>query len=138
MSWKAVKWVFDTSMPELNASERWVLTVLADHYNEEWSRAWPGVAKIARLTHLSDSTVKRSIRGLESSGLVVVEQWMLNDGALFMPNRYLLPAYRPGVKPAREQPVLAFALEDSEGLGYEDLMRVDGSNLFVEADALAP
>ena len=56
------------------AAQLLVLIKIADFYNEEQGRAWPSVGTIGRETQLSESTVKRCIRQLESQGLLEVQQ----------------------------------------------------------------
>lgn len=123
----------------LPSSEKFVLLMIADLYNAEWSRAWPSHARLAEITGLSKDTVKRAIAGLVARGLVEVEAWVFNDGARAMPNRYLLPQYRPSERAAARQPVLAFAgWSGMEPFDYEWCRRVPGSNLLIDADALDP
>jgi len=134
MSMKAFRWA--KAQEGLTSAEKFVLVMLGDHFNDEWHRSWPSYATLAGETGLSVSTVKRSIKALRARGLVTVEAWMLNDGAISMPNRYLLPRYDREL-PAAEQPVLAMAYFESS-TGWDGLVKVPGSNLYIEEEALSP
>lgn len=135
MSVKAFRWA--VKQTDLPGPQKFVLVMLADYYNEDWSRAWPSLGRLATDTGYGKSTVERALRALRDEGLVDVEAWMLNEGAQQLPNRYLLPLYRPKVRPAAEQPVLAFTYSSESGsMLYGDLVRVPGSNLCIEDGAL--
>jgi DNA-binding MarR family transcriptional regulator len=60
---------------KLDPAEKLVLLKLADWVNEERERAicWPSISKLADLTNVSESTVKRAIRSLEAAGHVTRE-----------------------------------------------------------------
>ena len=60
---------------KLDPAEKLVLLKLADWVNEERDRAicWPSIAKLADLTNVSESTVKRAIRSLEAAGHITRE-----------------------------------------------------------------
>lgn len=133
MSIKAFRWAKDQR--GLPSSEKFVLIMIADHYNDEWHRAWPSHATLGEETGLSVPTVKRAIRALASRGLLQVEAWQLNEGGGWLSNRYLLPQFDLRSRIARDVPVLAFAAYS--GASDTDHLRLPGSNLFVEADALA-
>lgn len=130
MSMKAYRWA--KKQMGLSSPEKFVLIMLADYYNDAWDRAWPSPSTLAADTSLGVSTVKRSLRSLQEKGLIVAEQWMLNDGAVFMPNRYLLPVFNPSVLPAHEQPVLACAIYDVSAQ-FDDLLEVPGTGLYIES-----
>lgn len=133
---KAFRWA--KAQTGLVSSEKFVLVMLADFYNDEWARAWPSHSRLAAATELSVATVKRAIASLENSGLVIVEAWVVNEGGA-MPNRYLLPAHRPEERPAAVQPVLAYAgWSGMEDFSHESARRVPGSNLIVDEESLRP
>ncbi|KTR19646.1 helix-turn-helix domain-containing protein [Curtobacterium citreum] len=135
MSAKAYRWARGQS--GLPGPQKFVLVMLGDYYNDEWSRAWPSLNRLAEDTGYGKSTVERALRSLRDEGLVAVEAWVVNDGAQQMPNRYLLPRFRPSVRPAAEQPVLAFPYSSMSGdLMFGDLVQVPGSNLCIEDGAL--
>jgi len=133
MSTKAWKWA--RAQTGLSSPEKFVLVNLGDFYNEDWERAWPSPARLAEETGLGLSTVKRQLRSLQDKGLVIPEQWMLNDGASWMPNRYLLPLYKPTARPAYMQPVLA-SVASMHGADFDDLREVPGTGLYIERGAL--
>jgi Helix-turn-helix domain len=141
----ALKEVYDRNDPksdggarQLTSPEAFVLVMLANHYNDDWGRAWPSRARIERETSLSAATVKRSLKSLQDhKGLIIAEQWMLNDGAQWMPNRYLLPTFNPSIRPAYEQPVIA-SLSYEAGAPIDDCTVIPGTNLVVETFTLSP
>lgn len=135
MSVKAFRWAKEQT--GLTPSEKFVLIMLGDFYNEDWSRAWPSRARLATVTELSDATVKRVLRELEHSrGVIATEYWQLNEGGAMLNNRYLLPKYRPEVRPAGTQPVLATAGWDQEA--PDDYRRLADTNFAIEVTALDP
>ncbi|WIB16276.1 helix-turn-helix domain-containing protein [Curtobacterium sp. MCPF17_050] len=135
MSTKAFRWAREqTGLP---GPQKFVLVMLGDYYNDEWSRAWPSLGRLADDTGYGKSTVERALRALREEGLIEVEAWVMNEGAQQMPNRYLLPLFRPRVRAAAEQPVLAFSYSSESGsMLYGDLVRVPGSNLCIEDGSL--
>lgn len=121
----------------LSSSESFVLVMLGDHYNEDWHRAWPSQATLARETGLTVKTIVRAIHGLTSEGLVVVEPWVINEGGGRIPNRYCLPKYQGASVSASDLPVIAFGgPADASGQVRDDVLKVPGSNLYIESDAL--
>jgi pyocin large subunit-like protein len=132
MSMKAFRWA--KAQEGLTSAEKFVLIMLGDYYNDEWHRSWPSYGSLARDTSLSLSTVQRAVRSLRAAGLIDVEAWVLNEGAVSMPNRYLLTGYRRDVQAATYQPVVVSAYSGLEV--YDDLIQVPGSNLYIEANAL--
>jgi len=132
MSMKAFRWA--KAQEGLTSAEKFVLVMLGDYYNDDWHRSWPSYGSLARDTSLSLSTVQRAVRSLRARGLIDVEAWMLNEGAVSMPNRYLLTGYRRDIRPATYQPVLVSSYSGTEP--YEGLIQVPGSNLYIESDAL--
>lgn len=136
MSWKAFRWAKEVS--GLAPAEKFVLVLLADAYNPEWERAWPSPARLAELSGFSTSTVKRALKSLEERGLVKSERWMLNDGAEWLPSRYLLPRFAPKVRPAYEQPVLAYVRGFEDVWPGDGFLEVPGSNLVVDEESLSP
>ncbi|PPF89271.1 hypothetical protein C5C03_04055 [Clavibacter michiganensis] len=123
----------------LSSSEAFVLLMLADHYSEEWSRAWPSQSLLARETGLAVKTVVRAVESLRASGLVVTETWVNETRAGRIPYRYLLPAYNRKAKPWPHGHVIAYSSWDDAPLGadYDSLLRVPGSKLLVDASLLS-
>lgn len=67
IAWMAYAW---KDGPE-DSNERYVYLALADNANEE-GFAWPSLPTIAEKTRLSESTVRRSVLGLEKGGWLTV------------------------------------------------------------------
>lgn len=136
MSIRAYRWAKQQTMlnehDKLTAAEKFVLVMIGDHYNDVWHRAWPSRTTLAEETGLSVPTVKRSIRSLATAGLLLIEPWVLNEGAGALSNRYLLPKFNPAVTRASHLPVLAFAWPDSPGAEMDNCVQVPGSNLYIE------
>ncbi|WP_435081442.1 helix-turn-helix domain-containing protein [Clavibacter michiganensis] len=121
----------------LSPPQAFVLLMLADHYNEALGRAWPSQTTLAEETSLALRSVVRAVEELRKRGLVYTEPWILNEGARRLTQRYLLPAYRPRLRPARALPVIASAWSDGEmAAGFGDLVQTPGTNLFVERETL--
>ena len=135
MSMKAYRWA--KKQGGLTSAEKFVLVMLADYYNDAWSRAWPSLKTLAGDTALSVSTVQRALRGLQEIGIVAAERWTFNDGGAQMNNRYLLPTFDPSSRPAFYQPVLAFAADDND-FNWDGMTQIPGSNLFVDQSDLSP
>lgn len=49
---------------------KFILVVLADHYNDSTGECWPSVATIASITGCSRATVLRKLKQLEQSGMI--------------------------------------------------------------------
>src|ERR1019366_7656389 len=58
-------------MPELSASEKWVLTYMAKHASDDGSGVFCGVTTIAKRTNLGTRTVERATSGLRRKGYLV-------------------------------------------------------------------
>lgn len=88
MSVRVMTQVWDA---DISTAEKMVLLIIADHANDDGTNAWPSVATIARKASMSERSVQRHIKSLESAGLLRVEQQaggnakMRNDRR---PNRY--------------------------------------------------
>jgi len=91
LSIEAFRWA--KTWGELTSAQKFVLLMIADHYNDRWRRSWPSIATLARETSLGESTVKRSIRALREMGLIEVETWFDASTGKNMSNRYCLPLY---------------------------------------------
>jgi hypothetical protein len=66
MSVRVMTWVFDNSVSE--GTDRLVLLAIADRANDDGTDAWPSLGWIAKKANVSERTVRRSIRNLESMG----------------------------------------------------------------------
>lgn len=72
MSGKVVGWAFGEGRErELSPTQRYVLIAYGDNANEGDGKCWPDKAEIVEKTGLSQATVYRAIRALESEGLLV-------------------------------------------------------------------
>lgn len=63
-----------------NSPAKFVLTVLADYASNDWS-CYPSVAKIAQITELGESTVRKSLALLVERGLIKVFGRYRKDGS---------------------------------------------------------
>jgi len=66
-----------------------VLVVIASHADENTGRCWPSIATIAGKSGLSQSTVKRALKAVRTSGLIKVHKKPMASGQTA--NYYLLP-----------------------------------------------
>ena len=88
MSMAAYKWA---KTWELSSPQKFVLLMIADHYNEKDKRAWPSIETLASETGLDPRTVSRALRELETQGLIQTESWFRTGSNKRMSNRYCLP-----------------------------------------------
>lgn len=134
MSMKAFRWA--KAQEGLSSAEKFVLVMIADHYNDDWHRSWPSQATLAHECQVSESTVKRCVKELRKKGFLLVEEWVINTNAARLSNRYLLPRFH-GTLPAKQQPVVVDTYYEQAG-GWDGLRRIDGTNLYVEINSLEP
>lgn len=73
MSLKALNWALDTRAG--NGTNKLVLLLLADRYNDSDEIAWPPVTWLAERAELSRRTVQRALRELEELGLIEHVGW---------------------------------------------------------------
>lgn len=107
MSMDAYRWAL--TWDGLKSAEKFVLIMIADHYNERVHRSWPSIERLAKETALHRTTVMRVIRKLEENGLVEVEPWARADQGGALNNRYCLPMYDQKSVRAQRLPVVAYA-----------------------------
>jgi DNA-binding transcriptional regulator YhcF (GntR family) len=88
MSLKALNWALEVRAG--NGTNKLVLMILADRYNEEFECAWPAVQWIADRAELSRRTVQRALRDLELQGLIIHDGW-IGKFADRQSKRYILP-----------------------------------------------
>ncbi len=82
-------WAFDDAPESLSSPERFVLLAIADHVDDATGDAWPSIARIARRTGLSRTTVKAAVRVLSELGVIdVVDQGAPVARAETRPNLY--------------------------------------------------
>lgn len=71
MSYGAMDWAFE--QPIKDAGEKFVLIAIAKHADENM-QCYPSIARLAKLTGFSDSTVKLKLKALEKSGYLRVQR----------------------------------------------------------------
>lgn len=101
MSMAAFKWAKNEIIRRdgaLTQCQALMLLMVADHYNEDWNRAWPSQEGLASAISGSVRSVVRSGASLRELRLLTMEEWFMNSGGR-LNRRYLLPAYRPSVEP---------------------------------------
>jgi DNA-binding transcriptional MocR family regulator len=113
MSMDAYRWAL--TWDGLKSPEKFVLVMIADHYNDRVHRSWPSIERLANETALHRTTVMRAIKQLEAHGLVEVEPWVKADLGGALNNRYCLPMYDPQSVRAKRLPVIAYAAFNQDG-----------------------
>jgi hypothetical protein len=106
MSMDAYRWAL--TWTGLTSPEKFVLVMIADHFNPDVLRAWPSRKTLAVETALSVSTISRSIAALEKEGLVEVEPWVNASTGSQMSNRYCLPLFNEKSTRALQLPVKVY------------------------------
>jgi hypothetical protein len=86
MSWETQAWVW--CQPDLAANEKLVALALGNHGDEYGNDLRPGVPRLAHMTGLSESTVKRCIKSLLESGILILVQEAEGRGTT---NEYRMP-----------------------------------------------
>ncbi|KJL46240.1 hypothetical protein RS84_02867 [Microbacterium hydrocarbonoxydans] len=113
MSIGAFRWAKEQE--GLRSSEKFVLVMIADHYNDEVHRSWPSIERLADETGLNRTTVMRCIKALETGGFLKVEPWARAYDGGRLNNRYCLPLYDVESKRAKRLPVLSHKYFNNEG-----------------------
>lgn len=113
MSMGAYRWAL--GWDGLKSSEKFVLVMIADHYNESVHRSWPSIERLAQETALHRTSVMRAIKNLELHEVIEVEPWKRAESGHALTNRYCLPMYDPKSKRAKKLPVIAYANFDNDG-----------------------
>jgi DNA-binding MarR family transcriptional regulator len=102
MSVQATTWAWNQST---TTTEKLVLLALADHAWPDGTHAYPSVGRLARMTGLTERSVRRAIAGLIEKDLIVRE---FNAGGTpdyridRRPNLYTLPIERGDTVSARD------------------------------------
>jgi hypothetical protein len=91
----AFRWAKTWGSDELTSTQKFILVMIADHYNDGEKRAWPSISTLAAETCMSVSTVTRGLRHLERLQLIQTETWVKAGTEMRMHNRYCLPLYDP-------------------------------------------
>lgn len=89
MSIRVMTQVWDST--EAKGTDRLVLLAIADSADDDGSNAWPSMARLAHKARVSERTVQRSIRTLETMGLLAIEDnagGTANTRPDRRPNRY--------------------------------------------------
>ncbi|QZY52715.1 helix-turn-helix domain-containing protein [Leucobacter tenebrionis] len=107
MSMGAYRWAL--GWVDLKSSDKFVLVMIADHYNDEAHRSWPSIKRLAMETQLSERTVIRSIKFLAEHEVIEIEPWVHADTGKSLTNRYCLPMYDKKSRAAKNLPVRAWA-----------------------------
>jgi hypothetical protein len=74
MSWKVMRMMLDTRLPNLTPSQKLVLLALARYGSDTGDSIYPAVATLATNSNLSPSQVQKILRRLEKIGYVEVVQ----------------------------------------------------------------
>ena len=93
MSLEAFKWA--KSVRGLPALEKWLLVTIADFYNDEERKAYPGKSRLSDETGISVRHITRLLNSLEEKGLIRIQHWINNSTGENLSNRYFLPVYDP-------------------------------------------
>jgi Helix-turn-helix domain len=101
MSWKASAYAKEVSTApngkRITRSEKLLLLILADYYNDARGCAWPSIKSLASEAMLSPRRVKELLLSLETKRLIKRETTTRDDGGQDV-NLYAFPALTPPVK----------------------------------------
>jgi hypothetical protein len=92
-------WVFNDAPADMDTGEMLVSLVLAEHANPEGGLAYPSVARIARMAHMSERGVQYCLRKLVERGIIEVQHEATNK----RPTVYRFPAFRGAITSPQEQ-----------------------------------
>ena len=108
MSWRASGWA-KTTRGHKSSSQKLVLLILADYYDDERGYAWPSQKQLASDCEMPIRTVQWSLKVLEDHGFIA----MLQKGNQYQPTHYGLNliadayAYEPAIsEPAISEPAM--------------------------------
>jgi DNA-binding Lrp family transcriptional regulator len=87
MSIKMMTMVMETQMSD--PTGKFVLLVLADHYNDSEGNAWPSIGRIVDVTGMSRATVQRKLKDFERKG-VIERTKRYNNSDIYTFNTHLL------------------------------------------------
>lgn len=116
MSWKATAYTKDLRVgvggEKITRSEKLLLFIIADYYNDEQGEAWPSVKALAEDAIMSQQLVKQVRQSLVRKGVLTVRQVLKEDGS-FAPSRYSFAdldtrrklTHPPVGNPCKEPPV---------------------------------
>lgn len=76
MSWKATAYIKDLQQApngqKITCSEKLIMFVLADCYNEDYHQAWPSVQRLATASLMTERHARRILIALEGKGLIQI------------------------------------------------------------------
>ena len=93
MSITAMNWCRE--LRGLKGTDKSVLHVICDRYNDELGYAWPSIARISRESGWAERTVSRSLRNLEKHGYISSYRQFYAFDESPASNRYYLPVFGP-------------------------------------------
>ena len=108
MAYQATNWAWEIELP---MAQKFVLIALADMADESFS-CFPGQRKLSSMTGAGERTVRRALKELEETGLLVREERRAKDGYRTS-DRYIL---RVGEKPTGQ-----FDRQSSQGESHRPL-----------------
>ena len=82
---------------DLNASERILLISIGRMYNNDRNAAWPSIGKLATMTGLGETSVKKYLRSLDDKGLIVRDKDK-SEGKRYTHNLFRFPGYTPSAE----------------------------------------
>jgi DNA-binding transcriptional MocR family regulator len=91
MSITAMNWCRE--LRGLKGTDKSVLHVICDRYNDELGYAWPTIARISNESGWSERTVSRSLRNLEIQGYIASYRQIYAIDDSPASNRYYLPIF---------------------------------------------
>lgn len=95
-----------------------VLFILAEHAHDDGSNTYPSVARIARDTGLSKRSVRRALKFLDGTGIIMklaaARQWYSARYCISVPclKANALPKFRSSARRSRHEEAVAEELED--------------------------
>ena len=91
MSITAMNWCRE--LRGLKGTDKSVLHVICDRYNDELGYAFPSISRIAKETGWAPRTVTRSLRKLEAQGYIASYRQKYANDESPASNRYYLPVF---------------------------------------------
>jgi Helix-turn-helix domain len=112
MSWKATAYVKDLQQApngqKITCSEKLIMFVLADCYNEDYHQAWPSVQRLATASLMTERHARRILLSLEDKGLIQIVRRQGSGNT----NTYCFPGYPSEV--TKEKPDMMSGLPNSK------------------------
>lgn len=102
MSWKASAYVKELIVApngeQLTRSEKLLLLILADYYNDAQGCAWPSIPLLAAEAMLKVRRTQQLMRSIERKGVIITEQTAREDGGQGV-NFYRFPELAKSARP---------------------------------------